>query len=126
MSSNVLLKNDTTKRRLTKVVKKGKKNPLTIQDAKKLHQIDLDIDKFQRIARTYYKTQKLGLLLYLHSPLLEPNTMNPIKSVCLDFSDYENSKYIGASVRMGHVANFEFHVLNTKDLFIKLLRHKLI
>ncbi|MEQ9582410.1 MAG: hypothetical protein RIM68_09650, partial [Arenibacter sp.] len=122
MSSKLLQKNDTTKRRLTKVVKKGKKTPLTMQIVENLHEINLEIDKFQRIARTYYKTQKLGLLLYLHSPLLEPNTKNPIKSVCLDFSEYEQSQYIGASVRVGHISNYQFHALSTKDLFIKLLR----
>ena len=45
--------------------KEGKRKPMTSLIARALYDTNLEIDSFRRIARTYYKTSKLGNSLWL-------------------------------------------------------------
>ena len=49
--------------------KQGRKRPMTSMIANALYNTPLNIKQFQKVARTYYKTKRIGNLVYLTSEI---------------------------------------------------------
>jgi len=138
----VLMSDQVTKnvvkrqQRLKKVVKKHKnKELLTVEAAKNLRDTPLNVQTFQRNARKYYATTRIGTRLVLSHPFTDVHGRY-LKSVVLDFAFYKNTGYVHVQpFEPNHddnhgVVSFEYsynlNVRSHRELYLKLLKHKLL
>jgi len=118
-------KAERAKKRLKKIVKTSSKNPMTLQVAENLHNNGISIKQIQRIARRHYRTASMGSLLYVNSTFKVVGEYFPFRSVKIDFSEWESTNYV--YVKPTHqLFTLEFQVDGARDLFRKLVEHKLI
>nr|WP_293300628.1 hypothetical protein [Allomuricauda sp.] len=123
-------------RRLTKIVKKpSKKELLTLDKVKKMNFTKLSFATFQRNARRYFFTQRLGTRLVLSHPYTDVHGRH-LKSVVLDFCVHKKTGYV--HVQPFHPVDtntygvseaaysFSLFAETHKSLYKKLLTHKLL
>ncbi|WP_159076496.1 hypothetical protein [Flagellimonas amoyensis] len=123
-------------RRLTKIVKKHeKKELLTLDKIHVMRDTPFDPKTFKRHARQYFATQMLGTRMVLSHPFTDVHGRH-LKSVVLDFSKFKKDGYV--HVQPFHPVNdnhygmtevdyrFWLHVKSHRDLYKKLLTHKLL
>ncbi|THV57092.1 hypothetical protein EZV76_15865 [Flagellimonas alvinocaridis] len=123
-------------RSLTKIVKKHKKKELlTDKHVYFMRDTPLNPETFQRHARQYYVTHMIGSRLTLSHPYTDVHGRY-LKTVLLDFSLFKNTGYVHVQPfqpvkenEFGVTAvnyNMALHVRSHRDLYKKLLEHKLL
>ncbi len=112
-------------RNLVKIVKTSKKLPITLEQAQKLRNNGIDAASFQRTCRNHYNTKRIGNILYLHSTLINETTGELFRTCRLDFSEWHLTNRVIIKVP-SELFDYNFICDGNRDLFIKLLRHKLI
>lgn len=121
---------------LTRIIKKHeRKKLLTLALVKLMRDTPLVPDTFQRHARRYYVTRKLGSRLILCHPYTDIHGRY-IKCVVLDFSSYKKDGYVHVRpfqpVKENHYGltsvdyTFWIHAKSHRALYKKLLNHKLL
>lgn len=101
-----------------KISRGWKKRPITTAQIERLKSTELCICSFQRIARTYYKTSRVGQMLFISDPVTS-------KQVQIDFRS-DSLGYIKAYVRKPFYFTAEVKTSTNKGLMRKLRALKLI